>query len=333
MDVGSLIQRNMAKVILVTGAAGFIGSHLCEKLLAEGYRVIGIDNFDPFYPKKYKEQNITKCLQHPLFRLISKDAGDPAVLYEINETIDAVIHLAAKAGVQPSLKNPKQYIDSNISVTNNVLEWMRTKGMKKLIFASSSSVYGNSLQTPFHEKQSTDTAFSPYAFTKKACEVMNYTYHSLFDIDVINLRFFTVYGERQRPDLAIHKFVANILAGKPIYMYGDGSSARDYTYYADTVSGIFAALQYIFNHVKVYEIINLGNSKPIQLIELIQTIASVTGVEPIIIQDIDKPGDVAITYAAVDHAKELLDYQPTTTMQDGITNFVAWYKTNTYLNQ
>ena len=234
MDVATSVQTVMAKRILVTGAAGFIGSHLCEKLLSIGYQVIGLDNFDPFYPKQYKEKNISNCLQHPLFRLIRNDAGDPSVLAGISETIDAVIHLAAKAGVQPSLKNPKQYIDSNIS--------------------------GNTLQTPFHEKQSTDAAFSPYAFTKKACEVMNYTYHTLYGIDVINLRFFTVFGERQRPDLAIHKFVASILNGQPIYMYGDGSSARDYTYFADTVGGIMASLDYIFTHEKVYEIINLGNS-------------------------------------------------------------------------
>lgn len=318
----------MLKHIVITGAAGFIGSHLCEKLLSEGYEVTGIDNFDSFYAKDLKVNNLKACRQFPAFRFISGDMGDVQLLAGIEGKIDAVIHLAAKAGVQPSLKNPQGYIQTNIADTNTLLEWMKLRQINKFIFASSSSVYGNTLQTPFTEKQNTDAAFSPYAFTKKACEVMNYTYHSLYNIDVINLRFFTVYGERQRPDLAIHKFVHNLYHNKPIYMYGDGSSARDYTYYADTVQGISSALKYIETHANVYEIINLGNSHPIKLRDLIATIADVTGITPNIIQDTDKPGDVAITYADISYAQQLLSYNPQTDLRTGISHFVEWYKQN-----
>lgn len=320
----------MSKCIVVTGAAGFIGSHLCEKLLSEGYRVIGIDNFDTFYPKEYKLKNIAQSERFSSFAFIDGDAGSSMLLEGIKEQVDIVIHLAAKAGVQPSLNDPQSYIQSNIGVTNVLLNWMKQREIKKMIFASSSSVYGNTLQTPFTETQNTDTPFSPYAFTKKACEVMNYTYHSLYDMDVVNLRFFTVYGERQRPDLAIHKFVAAVFNGKPIYMYGDGSSARDYTYYSDTVNGIVSALKYIEAHEKVYEIVNLGNSNPISLKTLISTISEVADIKPRIIQDTEKPGDVAITYASIQRAKQLFGYEPEIDFETGIKNFVAWYKENIF---
>lgn len=316
----------MSGHIVVTGAAGFIGSHLCEALLSGGHQVIGIDNFDSFYERSYKWHNLEQLLKADSFQFLEGDAGDVSLLESIQQPVGAVIHLAARAGVQPSLKDPQGYVQANISVTNTLLEWMRRTGIKKLVFASSSSVYGNTLETPFQEDQNTDAAYSPYAFTKKACEVMNYTYHALYGIDVVNLRFFTVYGERQRPDLAIHKFVRLVYEGKPIRMYGDGSTARDYTYYADTIQGIIGALKYVISHSGIYEIINLGNSSPVQLKDLIAAIAKATGIEPHIIQEAEKPGDVTITYADISRAQQLLNYHPQTDLETGISRFVSWYQ-------
>lgn len=319
----------MSETILVTGAAGFIGSHLSEALISTGFNVIGIDNFDPFYNKELKRHNLTALLAKEKFRFIEGNVGDAETLDKAKK-VDLVIHLAAKAGVQPSLVNPQAYIHSNIFVTNTLLEWMKEKKIDKFIFASSSSVYGNTTEIPFRETQSTDIAYSPYAFTKKACEVMNYTYHALYGIDIINLRLFTVYGERQRPDLAIHKFVHNMFNKKPIYMYGDGESARDYTYYADTVKGILGALNFIKSKSGIYKIVNLGNNHPVKLADLISTISVVTEIEPIIIQVKKKPGDVDITYANIDCAKELFNYAPLTDLKTGIAKFTEWYRENIF---
>lgn len=316
----------MEESVLVTGAAGFIGSHLCEALLSSGRHVVGIDNFDEFYEKSYKISNLKNLTCNEKFLFLEGDAGNRHLLEGISYPISSVIHLAAKAGVQPSLRNPQSYIHANISVTNTLLEWMRSAGKKKLVFASSSSVYGNTLEVPFREEQNTDAAYSPYAFTKKACEVMNHTYHQLFGIDIMNLRFFTVYGERQRPDLAIHKFVDLIFSGKPIRMYGDGSTARDYTYYADTIKGIMAALQYIETHEGVFETLNLGNSQPVCLRDLIDAIALATGKQPLLIREDEKPGDVTVTFADISRARELLGYHPTMSLQEGLERFVNWYR-------
>jgi nucleoside-diphosphate-sugar epimerase len=316
----------MSKTILVTGAAGFIGSHLCEALLRSNHKVIGVDNFDPFYSRQEKESNLSHSKKSSNFLFLEGNAGDTQLLNRIPEKIDIVVHLAAKAGVQPSLKNAPGYIDTNIGVTNALLEWMREKTIPKFVFASSSSVYGNNAKIPFEEKDPVNEPISPYAFTKRSCEIMNYTYHSLYGFDIINLRFFTVYGERQRPDLAIRKFVHNIYAGKPITVYGDGKTARDYTYYADTVNGVMSAINYVCNHSKVWDIINLGNNNPVSLIDLIDSIASATGIDPILVYEEMKPGDVNITYANIEKGKQILDYQPQVSLQTGIRNFVKWYK-------
>jgi len=314
------------KSILVTGAAGFIGSHLSEALLEAGYKVTGIDNFDSFYEREIKESNLQIALKHPQFFFIEGDAGDQNLLNAIPHKIDIVVHLAAKPGVLPSIKNPPAYIKNNIQLTNNLLEWMHKKEIKKLVFASSSSVYGNNAKIPFEEKDDVNEPISPYAFTKRTCELMNYTYHKLYGFDIINLRFFTVYGERQRPDLAIHKFVGSIINKKPITIYGDGKTARDYTYYADTVEGVIAAIKYVDQHNSVWEIINLGNRSPVYLIDLVNIIAKKANVEPVLIYEEMKPGDVNITYASIENANKILGYQPQTNLETGISNFIRWYK-------
>jgi UDP-glucuronate 4-epimerase len=320
----------MQKNILVTGAAGFIGSHLCEQLLNDGWRVTGIDNFDPFYPREQKENNLRTFQDHPAFTFIEGDAGERTTLDKIKDTPDVVIHLAAKAGVQPSLAAPSAYINTNILLTNNILEWMREKDIRKMLFASSSSVYGNTQKIPFTEDQDTDFPFSPYAFTKRSCELMNYTYHTLYNFDILNLRFFTVYGERQRPDLAIHKFVKKISRGEAIHLYGNGDTSRDYTYWKDTVQGIRSSLDYILSHNKVFESINLGNNTPVQLGELVSAIGHAMEVDPAIVYEEKKPGDVDITFADVSKATQMLNYRPTTTLQDGLRNFIVWFRsTNT----
>ncbi|HTD93464.1 MAG TPA: NAD-dependent epimerase/dehydratase family protein [Chitinophagaceae bacterium] len=319
----------MNKGILVTGAAGFIGSHLCESLLTQGHQVSGIDNFDPFYDRSIKETNLAGFIGHPSFDFIEGDAGDRNVLEKMERKPSVVIHLAAKAGVQPSLKDPSAYIRSNILMTNTVLEWMREQGIRKLLFASSSSVYGNMEEMPFREDQLVDFPVSPYAFTKRSCELMNYTYHQLYKLDVVNLRFFTVYGERQRPDLAIHKFVDKILREQAIQLYGNGDTSRDYTYWKDTVGGIEGALKYITGRENVFESINLGNNSPVKLIELVREIASLLKVEPEIVYEDKKQGDVDITYADIGKAQRLLGYRPATGLAEGLQNFITWFRAKT----
>lgn len=315
----------MKKSILITGAAGFIGSHLTDFLLAEGYNVIGVDNFDPFYDRKIKKANLKLALQNESFLFIEGDAGSAELLNKITQNVDAVIHLAAKAGVQPSLKAPVSYIKSNIELTNNILEWMIRKGVRKMVFASSSSVYGNNSKVPFEETDDVNEPISPYAFTKRSCELLNYTYHKLYNLDIINLRFFTVYGERQRPDLAICKFLKQIKSGVPISVYGDGKTARDYTYYRDTIKGIYSSLNYLFANEKVLETINLGNHHPIELLDLIATISDASGIKPVLVYEPMKPGDVNVTYADISKAHELLGYSPQFSLVQGLQNFVKWY--------
>jgi UDP-glucuronate 4-epimerase len=313
------------KRILVTGAAGFIGSHLCEALLKEGYLVTGIDNFDPFYNKEIKKRNLVSALGSPAFSFVEGDAGDINLLNGLPQ-IDIVVHLAAKPGVLPSIKNPAAYIKVNIETTNNILEWMKHRKMNKLVFASSSSVYGNNAKIPFEETDRVNEPISPYAFSKRSCELMNYTYHQLYQFDIINLRFFTVYGERQRPDLAIHKFVHAIFSGKPITIYGDGKTARDYTYYSDTVQGVVSAIKYVDQQENVWKTFNLGNNNPVYLVDLIDTIARAAAIKPQLIFEDMKPGDVNITYANIDAAKKTLGYAPHVSLETGITNFIHWYK-------
>ena len=315
----------MKKRALVTGCAGFIGSHLTELLLDKGFEVIGMDNFDAFYDKTIKEKNLAAFIANHNFHFIEADIRNENTWKNLNEKVDVAFHLAAKAGVLPSLKNPVDYISTNISGTQLLLDWMKLHEVKKLIFASSSSVYGNQTKIPFSETDIIDKPISPYASTKKSGELITYTYHHLYQLDVVNLRFFTVFGERQRPDLAIHKFIHKILKNEPIEIYGDGTTARDYTYIKDIVGGIFSSYEYIENKTGVYEIINLGNNNPVKLIDLINTLYEITNRTPNLIYKPMQPGDVNITFADISKAKFLLNYEPKTTFKQGLQNFLSWH--------
>ena len=309
-------------MVLVTGGVGFIGSNLTDKLLSEGNSVIVIDNFDDFYDRKIKENNLKNALSYNNFELFEGDIRDKDIhekIFSENE-IEVVVHLAAKAGVRPSIKQPELYYDVNVNGTLNILEAMKKYGVKKLIFASSSSIYGNNKKVPFSEKDSVDFPISPYAATKKACELLNYTFHYLYGFDIYNLRFFTVYGPRQRPDLAIHKFTKLILEGKPIPVFGNGNTSRDYTYIDDIIKGIMSAIK----KVKGYEIINIGESQTITLSKLIAIIENTVGKKAIVNRLPMQPGDVEKTFADISKAKQLLGYNPKTNIEDGIKKFVEW---------
>jgi len=314
--------------ILVTGVAGFIGSHVAEKLLSVGYHVIGLDNFDPFYPRYIKENNLKSLSKSLNFSFDEGDICDKDFLSNLfgKYKIDIVIHLAAKAGVRPSVMNPSEFFEVNVLGTLNLLETMNQCGVKQLLFSSSSSVYGNNEKIPYSETDSVDHPISPYAATKKAGELLTHTFHHLYQFSVINLRFFTVYGPRQRPDLAIHKFFSNLYSEKPIEIFGDGNTERDYTYIDDTVSGILGSLDYIQEKNLVYETINLGNSSPIKLVDLIRQIEKVTDKKFIKISMPMQEGDVQCTYADISKAKELLHYNPQVKMEHGLLNFKNWFE-------
>ncbi|MGF7140068.1 GDP-mannose 4,6-dehydratase [Roseimarinus sediminis] len=314
------------KKILLTGCAGFIGSHLSEKLLGMNYQLTGIDNFDPFYPASIKLANMASFKDHPNFRFIEADLADAEKLKQLfPEGIDLVVHLAGKAGVRPSIEDPAGYIRANITATQNVLEMMKLHGVSRMAFASSSSVYGNTKTTPFSEAMDVSNPISPYAATKKACELINYTAHYLHHFSIVNMRFFTVFGPRQRPDLAIHKFTRLIRSGAPVTMFGDGSTARDYTYIDDTIQGILGAIDYLFANEDVYETVNLGNNQPVLLRDMIASIYKATGERPNIEHLPMQPGDVEITYADITRAKQLFDYEPQHDFDEGIKAFVSWY--------
>ena len=315
---------------LITGGAGFIGSSLSEELIKQGNKVIAIDNFCDFYNPKIKEYNIKKLLENKNFKLYRKDIRDRQALKQIfdENNIDIVMHLAAMAGVRPSIENPILYQEVNCMETQNILETMKEHNVKNLVMASSSSVYGNCKEVPFREDMVVDFAISPYAATKKANEVMTHVYHKLFDINVIMLRFFTVYGPKQRPDLASNKFTRLMLEDKEIPMFGDGTTSRDYTYIDDIVDGIIKSCNYVVNNKNVYAILNLGNSSPVSLKEMINTIGQVVRVEPKIKQLPMQPGDVDRTFADISKAKELIGYNPKTSFKEGIEKFVKWYKIN-----
>ena len=316
------------KTYFITGAAGFIGSSLAERLLKEGNKVVGIDNFCDFYNPTIKENNIKEINLNENFKLYKNDIRDRQAIEKIfkENNIDVVIHLAAMAGVRPSIENPVLYQEVNCMGTQNILEEMKLNNITNLVMASSSSVYGNCKTVPFKEDMIVDFAISPYAATKKANEVMTHVYHKLFNFNVIMLRFFTVFGPKQRPDLAINKFTRLMLEDKEIPMFGDGTTSRDYTYIEDIVDGIIRSAKYVENNNNVYEILNLGNSTPVTLKEMINTIAKVLGKEPKINQLPMQPGDVQRTFADISKAKELIGYDPKTSFEKGIENFVEWYK-------
>ncbi len=310
--------------VLITGCAGFIGSHVSEYFLSQGHEVVGIDNFDPFYSKDKKKQNLAIALSSKKFTFIELDIVNTEAFAELPSCIDVVIHLAAKAGVRPSIMDPQAYTDTNIKGTLNILEWMKQNKISKMVFGSSSSVYGNNKKVPFAEDDIVDFPISPYAFTKKACELLNHTYHHLYGFDIINLRFFTVYGPRQRPDLAIRKFVELISTDKPVRLFGDGTTARDYTFIDDIRNGIYSSFNYVSSRKNVFEIINLGNSSPVKLNELINCISEALNKKPVIKYEPMQPGDVDITFANIKKAEKILNYSPATSLQEGIVKFINW---------
>lgn len=316
------------KTYLITGGAGFIGSSLADSLLKDNNKIVVIDNFCNFYDPKIKEENIKEALLNLNYKLYRGDIRDLELLDKIfsENKIDAVIHLAAMAGVRPSIEDPILYQEVNCMGTQNLLETMKKYNVLNLVMASSSSVYGNNKTVPFKETDIVDFAISPYAATKKANEVMTHVYHKLFNFNVIMLRFFTVYGPRQRPDLAINKFTQLMLNNEKIPMFGNGSTSRDYTYIDDIVFGIEKSIQYTEENKNVYEIINLGNSSPITLLSMINIIGKVLNVKPQIEKLPMQPGDVERTYADISKAKKLLGYSPKVSFEEGIEKFIIWYK-------
>ncbi len=309
--------------ILVTGGAGFIGSHLCEALLSQGHRVTAFDNFDPFYDRKVKEANLRHIQDHPNFKLLELDITDVTALDQhFPEHIDAIVHLAAKAGVRPSILDPLAYQQTNVIGTQNLLEQSRKHGISSFIFGSSSSVYGVNKKVPWKESDRVLEPISPYASTKVSSELLGHVYSHLYGIRFLALRFFTVYGPRQRPDLAIHKFFHKIMQEESIPVYGDGSTYRDYTYVDDIVQGICRALEYDDSE---YEVINIGNSETIALSDLIAHIEKICGKKAIIDRLAEQPGDVPKTYADISKARELLNYSPSTHIEEGLQKFYDWY--------
>jgi UDP-glucuronate 4-epimerase len=313
----------MGKKILVTGGAGFIGSTLSERLLKAGHQLTIVDNFDGFYARDIKEDNIKAFIDDPSVRFIEADIRDQH-LYDLQLAsldFDAIVHLAAKAGVRPSIDDPLAYLDVNLKGTHNLLEFARKKNIVQFVFASSSSVYGVNRNIPWSEDDHVLEPISPYASTKVSCELLGHTYSHLFGIRFLALRFFTVYGPKQRPDLAIHKFSKALLGGQPIVMFGDGSTKRDYTYIDDIVNGVVSAIGY---EGSMYEIVNLGNNQMVSLSEMIQVLEEVFDRKAIIHSMPEQPGDVPVTCAAVSKAKKLFDYVPSTSFHAGIVKFKEW---------
>lgn len=310
---------------LVTGGAGFIGSHVCERLLQTGHSVWAFDDLNNFYDPQLKRANIRdiQSLAKP-FEFVQGDITDRAALDELFGAVkfDQVIHLAARAGVRPSLAEPALYQRVNVEGTVNILECARTSGVKKITIASSSSVYGVNAKVPFGESDPIFSAISPYAASKLACEALGHVYHHIYGLDVVMLRFFTVYGPRQRPDLAIHKFASLIHAGKPIPVFGDGSTARDYTYITDIVDGVMACTEKSFG----YEIFNLGESQTVKLSELIALLEGALGKKAVLDRQPTQPGDVPITFADVSKARARLGYNPQVKIAAGIPRFVDWFR-------
>ena len=337
---------------LITGGSGFIGSHLVEQLLKNGHSVINVDNFDDFYDYKVKIKNtleslgsksefnftdketdikkITTEYKSDNYQFYFQDIRDKKGLEEIfrNHKIDLVIHLAALAGVRPSIERPLEYEEVNIRGTQNLWELCKEFGIKKFVCASSSSVYGNNEKITFSETDNVDNPISPYAATKKCGEIIGHVYHSLYHIDMIQLRFFTVYGPRQRPDLAIHKFTKLIFGNNEIPFYGDGSTARDYTFVDDIIDGVLKSIQYLETNDNVYEIINLGESEVITLREMLTTLENTIGKKAIKKILPMQPGDVQKTNADITKAKALIGYKPTTNFQNGTKKFVEWFLGN-----
>jgi len=308
--------------VLVTGGAGFIGSHLVEKLLASGHEVVILDDFNDFYDPQTKHANIAGLARDvTIYHVDLRDSELVRNLFH-REKVDAIAHLAARAGVRPSIHQPRLYYDTNVTGTLHLLEAARVTGVERFVFASSSSVYGASKRIPFSEDEHLTQTFSPYAATKIAGEFLCSTYSHLYNLRVVALRYFTVYGPRQRPDLAIHQFTRRIYAGQPIDQFGDGSTRRDYTYIDDVIQGTMAALQY---EGSLFDIFNLGENDTIQLKDLIAAIEKALGKKAKINQLPEQPGDMPLTCADISKARKLLAYKPTTRLSDGLPRFIEWF--------
>ncbi len=317
--------------VLVTGAAGFIGSHVCEALLARGDEVIGLDNFDPFYPRAVKERNLEAPRQARGFRFVEADIARQSVPLE---AVTAVVHLAARPGVGPSLEDPAGYMDVNVTGTARVLEAARRARVGRVVFGSSSSVYGDSTPAPFAETAPATTPISPYAATKRAGELVAHAFAHLYGMRLACLRFFTVYGPRQRPDLAIHRFTDRIARGLPVRQHGDGSSERDYTYISDAVQGVVAAVDWTGDGgggaggpgTGTCEAFNIGGGGRVRLDRLLALIAEALGRTPVVERVPDQPGDVHMTAADLRRSERALGYRPTVGIEEGIRQFVRWYE-------
>ena len=314
----------MTQRFLVTGAAGFIGSHLSEALIGRGHEVVGVDNFDPFYAREVKERNLSAVLQRPGFRFVEADVARDHVPLD---DLTAVIHLAAKPGVRPSLEDPASYMEANVTATARLLDGARRIGLHRIVFGSSSSVYGNATRAPFAEDTPAIEPISPYAASKRAGELLAHAFAHLYPLKIICLRLFTVYGPRQRPDLAIHKFTDLLARGRPVRMHGDGSSERDYTYITDCLDGILAALDWTATAAPgTVETVNLGGGERVRLDRLIALIAKTLGREAEIERYPDQPGDVRLTDADLAHAGRVLGFKPRVGIEAGIRKFVDWYE-------
>ena len=314
------------KSILITGGAGFIGSHLVNRLMSEGdWQITVVDDFNDFYDPAIKRAAVAPHLSNPNFKLIAADIRSCEALTQAfaGGSFDCIVHLAARAGVRPSLTDPQLYVETNINGTMNLLELARAHHVRQFVFGSSSSVYGTNAKVPFSEDDPIFNPISPYAATKAAGELLAHTYSHLYGMRVVCLRFFTVYGARQRPDLAIHKFAKLISAGKPIPVFGDGTTRRDYTYIDDIIAGVRAAIDY---DASKYEIINLGESRTVELRELISLLEKALGKKAQIDRQPMQPGDVPQTFADIAKARRLLNYKPQTQIEDGISKFVEWFQ-------
>jgi len=310
--------------ILVTGCAGFIGSHVCEALLSDGMQVVGVDCFDEFYDPRLKWENISEFVDNEAFKLLQADIRQltPRMVGG-DGSIDAIVHLAARAGVRPSIVDPILYQDVNVAGTQTLLEVARSLNVKRFVFASSSSVYGNCPNIPWIEDEPVLRPISPYASTKVSGELLGHVYSHLYGMSFIALRFFTVFGPRQRPDLAIRKFASSILDGVPIRVFGNGDTGRDYTYIRDVVSGIVSALSYSGSG---FEVFNLGNCYSVRLSDMIGVLEQELGVRAVIVHDQEQPGDVRITCASIEKASRLMGYCPSTSFCEGIGHFCKWLR-------
>jgi UDP-glucuronate 4-epimerase len=314
------------KRALVTGGAGFIGSHLVDGLLADGWRVTVVDDFDPFYPRALKDANIAAHRCHADWDLVEADIADPRALDRIEGTFAVVVHLAAKVGVRPSIAEPLSYQRTNVAGTQNVLEFARERGVRQFVFGSSSSVYGVNPRVPWREEDHVLQPISPYAGSKVSGELLGHVYSHLYGMRFVALRFFTVYGPRQRPDLAVHTFARHMLAGTPIPVFGDGSSRRDYTYVGDIVAGVRAAMSY---DGSMFEVINLGNDRTVSLTEMITALERVLGVTASVQRLPEQAGDVPQTWASVEKARARLGYEPRTPFARGVELFAEWLRAST----